>query len=1036
MEDNLPSVSRVIAFVKRTHRYLGLAIIVFILPLFVFQIFSLHDIRQTAAQAQGVVAPRGETGDLWADIVIGKRDFGEISPNEIVPNKLDNPGGVIVDRSTSPGRMYVWDSGNSRIVGIDLQKCYQQKAANPSSGCSADIVIGQPSGNDYGGCNRDSSFATYPYKAKSGPDTLCGMRESTQTTLEDKSFASMWVDSQGNLYVPDIYNNRVLKYNSPFTTDQIADEVYGQDDFIQNYCNKTPVFSNPGNPDFSNGSPAPTESTICFNTTYHGGAGVTTDDQGNIWVADGGNNRVLRFAPGSKTANLVLGQNNFTSGPDQNGNALNQLNNPNSLRFDQQGRLFVNDSGNNRVLIFTGPFTNGMSASGTFINNQGFQSLDISSDPTNSNQQVVWTIENVSWHATVKLWNMDGSLRLTMPPGEEIGNSGGSLGIDALGNILISSYLSEDVHLLSKTDTGTYSLPQGLFPPSYMPNMISTKRLQHPAWAGVAVAGNQLLVADGRLLIWNDKNRLTNGAPPDASFPFTEHHGSTHVESDSAGRIWMLWGHEDAWDQQIAIFQNPLTPTSQPIKTISFPLPTVDGGTIAFTRFDTKITDIAITPDSKYVWVSLTDSNRVMRIKDPLTNPVVDVVLGQKDLAGKECNRGLVPPPSSGTALRADLSMLCNPGGIAVDKKGNLFVSDHFLEASGNFRLLMFAKNTFPDAPTSVIFDPDATKEFPRESGFATWDMAFDSTNRMVVGFNPYLGSRFPAFFNDPTAYNPSNPKDPAFAQPDGSVKDFYNWAVATVFDSQDNLYIYDANRGQVRIYNKPFSSGTVTPTPQPSVFSSVGGNFTATNATFTFNYTGTTSKYIVDVSTLADMSYDVYLSFVEGAASPLQVSNPQTKWDKYSCGRTLYWRVYNADRSVQSPIQTTTVTCAVPTPTRAATPTPTKKPTPTPTRIPTPTPTPSDITPPTVMVTSPTNNSTIPRSGKTLISASASDISGISKVEFYVNNSLTCTDSTASYSCSWSVRASRGTVYSLTTKAYDKKGNSKVSTTVRVTTR
>jgi N-acetylmuramoyl-L-alanine amidase len=35
-------------------------------------------------------------------------------------------------------------------------------------------------------------------------------------------------------------------------------------------------------------------------------------------------------------------------------------------------------------------------------------------------------------------------------------------------------------------------------------------------------------------------------------------------------------------------------------------------------------------------------------------------------------------------------------------------------------------------------------------------------------------------------------------------------------FDSGDNLYAYDANRGQVRIYKHPFALPTNTPTPTP----------------------------------------------------------------------------------------------------------------------------------------------------------------------------------------------------------------------------
>src|SRR5579885_1656671 len=64
-------------------------------------------------------AVRGTAGDLWGDIELGKRDFTEDVPREVVPDKVSSPGGVIVDRSVSPGRAYIWDSGNSRIIGID-----------------------------------------------------------------------------------------------------------------------------------------------------------------------------------------------------------------------------------------------------------------------------------------------------------------------------------------------------------------------------------------------------------------------------------------------------------------------------------------------------------------------------------------------------------------------------------------------------------------------------------------------------------------------------------------------------------------------------------------------------------------------------------------------------------------------------------------------------------------------------------------------------------------------------------------------------
>ncbi len=78
---------------------------------------------------------RGVEGDLWADVILGKPDYSEITPNEVVPFKVNNPGGVFVDRSVSPGRAYVWDSSNSRILGIDLATCYAGRAPAPPPSC-------------------------------------------------------------------------------------------------------------------------------------------------------------------------------------------------------------------------------------------------------------------------------------------------------------------------------------------------------------------------------------------------------------------------------------------------------------------------------------------------------------------------------------------------------------------------------------------------------------------------------------------------------------------------------------------------------------------------------------------------------------------------------------------------------------------------------------------------------------------------------------------------------------------------------------
>ncbi len=113
-------------------------------------------------------------------------------------------------------------------------------------------------------------------------------------------------------------------------------------------------------------APAPTQSNL------NGPRDIAFDSSGDLWVVDGINNRILEFKPPFVTgmsASLVIGQTTFTTGPSVNGTcsstAVTQasLCNPSSIAFDKSGNLWVSDTGENRILEFQAPFSNGMSAS-------------------------------------------------------------------------------------------------------------------------------------------------------------------------------------------------------------------------------------------------------------------------------------------------------------------------------------------------------------------------------------------------------------------------------------------------------------------------------------------------------------------------------------------------------------------------------------------------------------------------------------------------------------------------------------------------
>lgn len=90
-----------------------------------------------------------------------------------------------------------------------------------------------------------------------------------------------------------------------------------------------------------------------------------------------------------------------------------------------------------------------------------------------------------------------------------------------------------------------------------------------------------------------------------------------------------------------------------------------------------------------------------------------------------------------------------------------------------------------------------------------------------------------------------------------------------------------------------------------------------------------------------------------------------------------------------------------------------------------------SDTTDPTVSIGTPANGTAL--NGAVVVTASANDAAGVSRVEFYLNGALASTDTTAPYSFTWDTTAVANGPHTLTAKAYDAAGNTGQSSTVTV---
>ncbi|MGB6463597.1 MAG: hypothetical protein WA799_07730 [Nitrosotalea sp.] len=281
-----------------------------------------------------------------ATLVLGQDDFVSTSP-ALSAIGLDQPYGITFDNN---GNMWVADTNNNRIVEyrtpftngetVSLVIGYPSfdKGVYPTTAGSLAAPYGlafDKSGNlwavDYYN-NRILEYVT-PFKNQMNASLVIGQSDLTSnsdgTTANRLNLPSaIAFDEKGNLWATDSLNNRVLEFSYPFSTDQSATLVIGQENFTTNFLGVT---------------------EDSMNTPY----GIIFDKSGNLWVTDGNNARVLEYTPpfnNGMNAFLVLGQTNFAE--MYMGTSANMLSEPYDVKVDNNGNLWVADTDNNRVLEF------------------------------------------------------------------------------------------------------------------------------------------------------------------------------------------------------------------------------------------------------------------------------------------------------------------------------------------------------------------------------------------------------------------------------------------------------------------------------------------------------------------------------------------------------------------------------------------------------------------------------------------------------------------------------------------------------------
>ena len=671
------------------------------------------------------------------------------------------------------GKVYVVDGGYHRVLRFS-------SAAALGNGQPAEAVFGQP----------DMTTA----EPGVGPASLSGP-------------VSAAIDAAGRLWVTDTENFRVLRWDNAdsATNGAAAVQVLGQPNFTSNgaittqtgltrpgglafdglgrlwvadyFGNRVLRYDNPsskgngGAADGVLGQPNFTSKTSGTSATqFKDPFDVEVDAQGRLWVADFSNARILRFdSPASQiqpAADGVLGQPDFTTSTTGSGPAQN--NKLVTLGLSASGSLFAVDSQNRRVLRWDNAAAkaNGAAADGVL----GRLGLDGNADSSPITGEVTDNIRGLVVDAAGRLWGVDRGFERVMRWDNAINKANGASADGVIGQ------------------PNTSTTIKSVYDPAKGPGL-ARQVLEDP------VSGKFFIADNGRVLRYVSRSAAEGGSAPEAALgksalPYYGGGAATAenlnsacgLAMDAAGKLWV----SDPEGNRLVAFANAATAATGSTMSVVLGQQNFTDSSAALSQTGLGGPRAIVIDAAGNLYVADRNNHRVLRFNNiaaKTTGSAADAVIGQADF--------ITASTASNPAL------LEQPEGVCCDTAGRLWVAD-----GGNNRVVRY-NTPLTMAPLDL---PSGTL-----GGVANWtatgmstpcSVAVSKSGRLWVmdtGFNRVLR------FENAAAKPNGAAADGILGSPDldsaiyfaRTIKAFYRPQVIA-FDLAENLWVGDENNNRM----------------------------------------------------------------------------------------------------------------------------------------------------------------------------------------------------------------------------------------------